>query len=134
MARWGGHDSTSLGASSTPTGSVFPTSSASPSVITRSGSKAARASRPPIVGTLPIGLARISPSPRNASATATTQISARVASVILRSQPDRLAVLVVAADVEVAGSKRIPRVVVARGRGVLALERLVALVGGGGRG
>src|SRR5438270_6838437 len=128
IARYGFHDSTTLGAPSSPTGSVFPTSSASPSVMTRSGSKAARASRPPIMGTLPIGLARISPSPRNASATATTQISARVAAVIVGSQPDRLAVLVVAADVEVAGAERVPRVVVARRRGVLALEGLVALV------
>src|SRR5918994_1536818 len=92
--------------------------------------KAARASRPPIIGTLPIGLARISPSPRNASATATTQISALVASAMLVSQPDRLAVLVVTADVEVAGPERVPRDVVAGGRGVLALEALVALVVG----
>src|SRR5947208_10294582 len=133
IARYGFHDSTTLGAPSSPTGSVFATSSASPSVMTRSGSKAARASRPPIMGTLPIGLARISPSPRNASATATTQISARVAAVIVGSQPDRLAVLVVAADVEVAGAERVPRVVVARRRGVLALEGLVALVVGSAR-
>src|SRR2546421_3130676 len=133
IARYGFHDSTTLASLSSPTASVFATSSASPSVMTRSGSKATRASRPPIMGTLPIGLARISPSPRNASATATTQISARVASVIDGSQPDRLAVLVVAADVEVAGAERFPRVVVARGRGVLALEGLVALVVGRAR-
>src|ERR687898_3477529 len=133
IARYGFHDSTNLAALSTPTGSSFATSSASPSVITRSGSNDARASRPPIIGTLPIGLARISPSPRKASATATTQISARVASVMLVSQPDRLAVLVVAADVEVAGAERVPCVVVARGRGVFALERLVALVVGRAR-
>src|SRR2546430_5810065 len=117
MARYGFHDSTTLGAPSSPTGSVFPTSSASPSVMTRSGSKAALASRPPIIGTLPIGLARISPSPRNASATATTQISARVAAVILGTQPDRPAVPVVAAAVEVAGAEPRPPVVIAPGPG-----------------
>ena len=53
-------------------------SSASPSVITRSGSKLARASRPPIAGMVPIGLAMISPSPRKHSATAIAQNSARV--------------------------------------------------------
>ena len=53
-------------------------SSASPSVITRSGSKLARARRPPIIGTVPIGFAMISPSPRKHSATATMQYSARV--------------------------------------------------------
>ena len=51
---------------------------ASPSVITRSGSKVARARRPPIIGMVPMGLARISPSPRKHSATATTHTSARV--------------------------------------------------------
>src|SRR5918995_4152140 len=130
IARYGFHDSTTFAASSTPTGRSFATSSASPSVITRSGSNDARASRPPIMGMLPIGLARISPSPRKASATATTQISALVASIMLDSQPDGLAVLVVAADVEIAGAERVPCVVVARGRGVLTLKRLVALVVG----
>ena len=67
-----------LGASSAPTGASSATSSASPSVMTRSGSKVARARRPPIIGMVPIGLARISPSPRKHSATATTQTSARV--------------------------------------------------------
>ena len=38
----------------------------------------ARASRPPIIGMVPIGLARSSPSPRKHSATATAQTSARV--------------------------------------------------------
>ena len=66
-------------------------SSASPSVITRSGSKLARASRPPIIGIVPIGLAMISPSPRKHSATAITQHSARVDAVVgsaaARSRP-----------------------------------------------
>ena len=51
---------------------------ASPSVMHRSGSNVARASRPPIIGIVPMGLARISPSPRKHSATATTHTSARV--------------------------------------------------------
>ena len=51
---------------------------ASPSVIARSGSKVARARRPPIIGMVPIGLQRISPSPRKHSAMATTHTSARV--------------------------------------------------------
>ena len=50
---------------------------ASPSVMARSGSKVARARRPPIIGMVPIGLARISPSPRKHSAMATTHTSAR---------------------------------------------------------
>src|SRR5215510_3017261 len=51
---------------------------ASPSVMHRSGSKLARASRPPIIGMVPMGLARISPSPRKHSAMATQPTSARV--------------------------------------------------------
>ncbi len=51
---------------------------ASPSVSTRSGAKVSLASRAPSAGTLPKGLAMISPSPRQASAQATTQDSARV--------------------------------------------------------
>src|SRR5262249_5356565 len=133
MARYGFQDSTTLGASSSPTGSTLPTRSASPSVTTRSGSKVARARRPPIIGTFPIGLARISRSPRNTSATATTQTSARVASVTAVSQPDCLEVLVVAVDVEVAVAERVPGGVVTRGRRVLALEGLVAVVVGRAR-
>src|SRR5262245_8400586 len=133
IARYGFHDSITAGAWSTPTGNTSATSSASPSVMTRSGSNVARARRPPIIGTLPIGLARISPSPRKTSATATTQTSARVASVMTASQPHRGAVLVVAADVEVAAAERVPRAVVARRRGVLTLEGLVPLVVGGAR-
>ena len=52
-------------------------SRASPSVMARSGSKVARARRPPIIGMVPMGLARISPSPRKHSAIATTHTSAR---------------------------------------------------------
>ncbi len=78
ICRYGFHDSIVLTSSVAPTGYGPAMSSASPSVITRSGSKLARARRPPIIGTLPIGLARISPSPRKHSAIATTQYSARV--------------------------------------------------------
>ena len=58
-----------------PTAHVPRTSVASPSMSRRSGSKAARASRAAMAGTGPIGEASSSPSPRQASAQATTQIS-----------------------------------------------------------
>src|SRR5215467_13810018 len=54
-------------------------SSASPSVSSRSGSNVALASRAPMAGIRPIGLARISPSPRQASAHATAHTSALLA-------------------------------------------------------
>jgi hypothetical protein len=63
-----------------PGGSGLAAKPPNPSVITRSGSKVSRASRPPIIGMMPMGLQSRSPSPRNASATATQQTSARVAS------------------------------------------------------
>ena len=58
-------------------GSGPPSCTASPSVYTRSGSNVSAARRAPSVGITPIGLARISPSPRQASAHATTQTSTR---------------------------------------------------------
>ena len=84
--------------------------SASPSVMTRSGSKVSAARRPPIVGIVPIGLARISPSPRHASAHATTHTSARVG-VARRSAHDATPItrLVVGfGDVDVLGPERRP--------------------------
>jgi hypothetical protein len=56
---------------------------ASPSVSSRSGSNVSCASRAPSDGMTPIGLARIAPSPRQASAQATTQTSASVGSVMM---------------------------------------------------
>ena len=53
-------------------------SAASPSVSTRSGAKVSLASRAPSAGMVPNGLAMTSPSPRQASAQAMTQDSARV--------------------------------------------------------
>src|SRR5271169_245529 len=58
--------------------STWPSASsryASPSVSSRSGANVSRASRAPRDGITPIGLARIAPSPRHASAQATTQTS-----------------------------------------------------------
>ncbi|GAA3192448.1 hypothetical protein GCM10017688_58010 [Streptomyces ramulosus] len=76
-----------------PSGQIPWTRRASPSVSSRSGAKVARASRTPMVGAVPKALARISPLPRNASAQATAQISARVASLMpaapLRGGPAR---------------------------------------------
>jgi len=54
---------------------------ASPSVSSKPGSNVSRASRAPRVGISPIGLARMAPSPRHASAQATTHTSARVAGI-----------------------------------------------------
>ena len=54
------------------------TRAASPSVRTRSGAKVSRASRAPMAGAVPKALAITSPSPRNTSAQATAQYSARV--------------------------------------------------------
>src|SRR4051794_3506882 len=104
ICRYGFHDSIVLASSVAPTGYGPPIRSASPSVITRSGSKLARASRPPIIGTLPIGLARISPSPRKHSAIATTQYSARVIrSVVSAISPPPPAPLVRAARAALRG-------------------------------
>ena len=76
----GAHASTTLGTSAgAPTGIGSPSCSASPSVMTRSGSNVSTASRAPIVGIVPIGLARTAPSPRHASAHATAHTSASVA-------------------------------------------------------
>ncbi len=82
IARYGLYPATTFSGLSTPTGMMFSTSNASPSVMTSSGATVALARRPPIIGSVPIGLARISPSPRNASATATAQTSARVKALI----------------------------------------------------
>ena len=63
--------------------STWPSASsryASPSVSSKSGANVSRASRAPRDGISPIGLARIAPSPRHASAQATTQTSALVGS------------------------------------------------------
>ena len=65
-----------------PTAGISPSSSASPSESTRSGLEVRRASRAPIVGISPIGLAMISPSLAQASAHAATQTSARVTGVV----------------------------------------------------
>ena len=67
----------------TPTGIVLATNEATVSVIIRSGSNVARAKRPPMIGTVPIGLHKISPSPRKASAMATQQISSIITSLIV---------------------------------------------------
>src|SRR4051812_45493027 len=130
-------------ASTTPSAVV---NIASPSVITRSGSNDSRASSPPIRGIVPIGLATISPSPRKHSATAMTQTSARVTAVAVvmpgsprnreAQQSDfvgcssgcHLPLIVVLADVDPCRAPLGPRLVGLRRRGVLALERLVALV------
>jgi hypothetical protein len=60
------------------TAPVGVTSDATPSVSSSSGAKVSRASRAPRAGSTPIALARIAPSPRQASAQAVTQISASV--------------------------------------------------------
>jgi hypothetical protein len=51
---------------------------AMPSESMRSGAKVALAKRAPIDGMTPMGLAKISPSPRHASAQATAQSSSSV--------------------------------------------------------
>ena len=61
-----------------PSGGAPATRAASPSVRTRSGAKVSRASRAPSAGAVPKALAMTSPSPRNTSAQATAQYSARV--------------------------------------------------------
>src|SRR5262249_38201855 len=63
------------------------TRSASPSVMTRSGSNTSRARRPPMAGVVPIGLAMISPSPRKHSATPITHASARLPPSLLTAPP-----------------------------------------------
>src|SRR5581483_3051457 len=77
------HDSARRGASGaalTVIGSAR--ARASPSEYTRSGSNVDAARRTAIMGMVPMGLATISPSPRHASAHATTQISALEASLM----------------------------------------------------
>src|SRR6266550_2170666 len=76
---------------------MFSTSNASPSVTTSAGSNVAFARRPPIVGSVPIGLARISPLPRKHSARATAHTSPRV--VALRGRGVLLLELLVAREV-----------------------------------
>src|SRR5215472_18745125 len=63
-----------------PTAQQPVTNVASPSDSSRSGANVARASRAPTVGMTPKELATTSPSPRHASAQATAQTSALVAS------------------------------------------------------
>ena len=75
---YGFHASSTAPAGSAPGGSGLAAKPPNPSVITRSGSKDSRASRPPIIGMMPMGLQSRSPSPRNASATAMQHTSARV--------------------------------------------------------
>ena len=74
--RYGIQPSTTLCASGVPSGGTSASRNASPSDSRMSGSKVSRASRAPMLGSVPIGLTRISPSPRNASAIATAQTSA----------------------------------------------------------
>src|SRR3954470_7086210 len=157
MVRYGFHASTILARWSGPGGGPCATRSASPSVITRSGSNTSRARRPPTAGMVPIGLAMISPSPRKHSATPITQKSARLGAPLvsltalplsaspgrsghaplragipgsrpLRSQADHLAVLGVVAAVEVLRLPGRPQVGIPGARRVLLLERLVAAV------
>ena len=59
-----------------PTAQQPATNVASPSDSSRSGANVARASRAPMAGMVPNGLATISPSPRHASAHATAHTSA----------------------------------------------------------
>src|SRR5215467_1825913 len=77
IARYGSQPSITSGLR--PIAHVPWPSSASPSVSSRSGSNVALASRAPIAGIRPIGLANISPSPRQASSHATAHTSALLA-------------------------------------------------------
>src|SRR5437764_11786228 len=90
------------------------------------GSNVAFATRAPIVGIQPNALARISPSPRQASAQAITQYSSRLGP---SSTADPRLVLVLV-HVEVPPAERRPRLRVAGCPRVLALEPLVSPVVG----
>jgi hypothetical protein len=68
----------------TPTGGTLPIKVATPSLSRSPGSKDSFASRAAIVGKVPIGLTRISPSPRKASAIATAQYSCLATALIYR--------------------------------------------------
>ena len=62
---------------------VFAARTETVSVITMAGSNVALAKRPAITGIFPMGLHRISPSPRKLSAIAVTHISSIVASLAI---------------------------------------------------
>ena len=130
IERYGFHAPTTFSGASTPTGMMFSTSSASPSVITSSGSNVALASRPPIIGSVPIGLARISPSSRKHSASATAQTSARVGATDPRAHAATACLVLGLGHVDVAGAEVVPGVVALGAGGVLLLERFVARVVG----
>src|SRR5437763_6469474 len=123
-ARNGRYPSTTFSSLPAPSGSGLATRYASPSLVISRGSNVAFASRAPIVGHHPNALARISPSPRHASAHATTQYSSSVGP-SLTANP-RLVLLLV--HVEVLRPERRPRLRVPRRLRVLTLERLVAPV------
>src|SRR6266849_1951862 len=131
IARYGSQPSMTSGWA--PIAQVPWPSSASPSVSSRPGSKVALASRAPIAGIRPIGLARISPSPRQASAQAIAHTSALVAALGTASARARAACgyrglvpgLIL---VEVGGAELRPRRGIRRRAGVLALEILVPAV------
>src|SRR5437588_3514588 len=132
--RKGNHPSITFSSSGASRRSGLATRYDSPSVTRRSGSNVALASRAPMLGILPNALARISPSPRHASAHATTQTSAtstsaatRALSLTIRSHGSLVLLLV---HVEVAGAERIPRARVRRRPRVVPLERLVPVVVG----
>src|SRR6516165_4720261 len=118
-------------------------SAASPSVRTRSGAKVSLASLAPSDGMVPKGLAMTSPAPRQASAQAMTQDSARVTpgltlrrvSASLTPVPDSrrcpfldAGLVLVFGHEDVALGEGVPLAGVTRRRGVLLLERLVACV------
>ena len=109
---------------------MFSTSSASPSVITSAGSNVAFASRPPIVGQradrvgedLAVAAEALGDRDR-AHLGAGRRAAADVAASLMRT-----ACLVLGfGHVDVLGAELVPRLVALRGRGVLALERFVAL-------
>src|SRR5262249_23128383 len=121
--RNGIHPSISL--SVPPIGRSLATKKASPSDTSRSGSIEALARRAPSIGTVPMPDANSSPSPRNVSARATTQTSARVGSGIAHRP---LIVVFVAAEVAVDEGR--PRLGVGRRCRVRPLEGFVAPVVG----
>src|SRR6516165_5913027 len=119
-----------------PRGRSSATKNASPSDTSRSGSNEARANRAASMGIVPIPEAKISPSPRHASAQATTQMSARagVVPVIARSLfGHRVLVVALALQLEVLAGKSGPFFRVDRGGRVRALEGLIPIVVGDAR-
>src|SRR5919197_9928 len=123
--RKGIHPSITFSSSPAASGRGFATRYASPSLTSRSGSNVALARRAAIVGMTPNALARISPSPRHASAQATTHTSSSVKSATARPHRSLILLLV---HIEVPGPERRPFPRITQSIHVLSLEDLVARV------